>query len=599
MPVGFEQDGKASVAREIVVVALLLAAPLAVYWPVLHYPFVDLDDQLYVFRNSQVLGGLTGSGVAWAFRSLGYAGNWHPLTWISHMLDVQLFGLNAGGHHLSSLALHVASTLALYFVLRSYTGAAGRSAVVAALFAVHPLHVESVAWVAERKDVLSAFFWVATLAAYLAYVRSPAMLRYLLVAGFFSLGLLSKPMVVTLPIAMLLLDYWPLGRWRRGAALILEKVPFLALSVASSFVTVIAQYQGGAMKGAGHHPLALRLANALTSCAAYLRKAVLPTDLAVYYPFPQAIPVWQWSGAAALLIALTTVALFGRRSHPCLPVGWFWYLATLLPVIGIVHVGGQAMADRYLYLPSVGLFTAAVWGVHQAAALLRRRGAILAAAAMGCLVPLAVSARNQVHSWSGTAALAENALSVTTGNWAAHGMLASFFLRQGNDEEAIAHARAAIAINDFAGARDILGVALTRLGRADEGIAQLREAIRIDPGFFSAHNDLAVALEGQGRVMEALEHYRTAAQLQPDAVEVLDNLGSALLRTGNPVEAMHHLTTALRLAPGAADVHFHAAVAFEMQRRFAEAARHYQEVLRLAPADAEARAGLQRVLSGR
>ncbi len=587
--------------RTLLISILLLVATLALYWPVIHYPFIDFDDPQYVTRNSRVLGGLSWDGAAWAFRSLGYAGNWHPLTWLSHMLDVQLFGLNAGGHHLVSLALHAANTILLFLVLRASTGAVGRSAVVSALFALHPLHVESVAWIAERKDVLSTFFWLGAIAAYLRYVRSPGLFNYLLVVAGFALGLLSKPMVVTLPAVLLLLDYWPLGRWKSGAAprvsLFLEKVPLLLLAAASSAVTLVAQSRGGAMKVSGQYSLAVRLANALTSTATYLAKTFLPTDLAVYYPFPLEIPAWKWLGAAVLLGLLTAAIFLGRRAFPYLTAGWLWYLVTLLPVLGVIRVGGQAMADRYVYIPSIGLFVALVWGACRAIGRLRRKVAVLACMATLALLPLTVFAGRQIRYWRDGSTLANHALRVTTGNWAAHSILAYTSMRQGNAEAAVVHCREALAIKNLAEVRDILGVALTQLGRPDEAIAQFREAIRIDPSSFTAYNDLAVALDRQGKIMEALGYFQSALRLQPESIDVLDNLGFAYLRLGNPREAERHLTTALRLAPDSGDVHYHLAAACEMQGRYPDAARHYRETLRLMPGDAAAEAGLRRVLS--
>ena len=519
------------------------------------------------------------------------------------MLDVQLFGLNAGGHHLDSLVLHLANTLLLFLVLRAYTGAAGRSAMVSALFALHPLHVESVAWIAERKDVLSTFFWMGTLAAYLRYVRSPSFSRYILMPACFTLGLLSKPMVVTLPAVLLLLDYWPLGRWNPrsgpGISLFLEKLPLFALAAASSAITLFAQFSGGAMKASDQYTMAMRLTNALGSAVAYLGKTFSPTDLAVYYPFPLDIPAWKWLGAAAVLMLLTAAVVRVRKSYPSLPVGWAWYLGTLLPVLGVIRVGGQAMADRYTYIPIVGLFIALVWGVHQATRRLRRQALILTAIATLSLLPLTILAGIQVRYWRDSSALASHALEVTTGNWAAHGILAFYSMRQGDNEAAIAHCREALAIKNLSEVREVLGIALAGLGRTDEGIRQFQEALRIAPSSFSIQNNLGVALSSQGKELEALEHFQYALRLQPDSVEVLDNLGSAYLKIGKPDEALRHLATALRLAPSSGDVHFHMAAAREMEGRLPEAAQHYRETLRLMPGDAASEAGLRRVLPRR
>jgi hypothetical protein len=368
-----------------------------------------------VVSNPHVRAGITLPGLAWALTA-NVASNWHPLTMLSHMLDCQLFGLDPAGHHGTSLLLHLANVLLLFAVLWRMTGAAGRGAMVAALFAVHPTHVESVAWIAERKDVLSTLLWILAMGAWARYARHPSLGRYLLVALLMALGLAAKPMVVTLPFALLLLDVWPLERlalgWKR---LIAEKLPLLALSVASSLVTL--HYQQGSLAAPGVVPGSLRAANALVSYADYLGKIFLPRNLAVFYPIPPAIPAWKIAGAALLLILLTVFALWRVRREPWLLTGWLWFLGTLVPVIGLVQVGRQAMADRYTYIPSIGLFLALVWG---AAELGKKHRAVLAMAAVVLILALAAVTRVQIGYWSDSVTLYRHALAVTSDNYLAH-----------------------------------------------------------------------------------------------------------------------------------------------------------------------------------
>jgi protein O-mannosyl-transferase len=420
--------------------AALALLTLAVWLPALRNGFTNLDDPYYVTANPQVLRGITRAGIAWAMTAK-VASNWHPLTLLSHMLDCQLFGLDPAGHHATSLLLHLANVLILFAVLCRMTGAAGRSAVVAALFALHPTHVESVAWVAERKDVLSALFWILAMGAWARYARQPSAGRYLLVALLMVLGLAAKPMVVTLPFALLLLDVWPLDRlhlgWRR---LILEKLPLLALSAASSLITL--RYQQASLAPLDVAPWSLRAANALVAYAAYLGKLFLPRHLAVFYPIPLSIPAWQAAGAALLLIAITALAVRRARREPWLLTGWLWFLGTLVPVIGLVQVGRQAMADRYLYIPSIGLFLAVVWSVAE---LGRRHRAVLATAAGAVLLALAVMTRVQIGYWSDSATLFRHALAATGDNYLAHIGLGKALMGERDCEGAAEQFRAALA----------------------------------------------------------------------------------------------------------------------------------------------------------
>lgn len=442
---------------------------LAAYLPVLANGFIRFDDPLYVTRNAWVKAGLTWDGFVWALTA-NVASNWHPLTLLSHMLDCELFGMDPLGHHLTSLLLHTASAVLLFEALRRMTGSVWRSAAVAALFALHPTHVESVAWVAERKDVLSGFFWMLTLLAWERYVREPSPKRYAAVALFLAAGLLSKPMVVTLPFVLLLLDVWPLRRGIPWKIRVKEKLPLFALVAASCLVTVIAQ--SGAIGMASRFPMKLRLANAVLSYVAYLGKTLLPTKLAVFYPMPAEFPAWKVAGAALLLAALTVLAFKAGRYAA---VGWLWFLGTLVPVIGIVQVGGQSMADRYTYIPTIGLFLIAAWGWP------RRAGWVLAPV----LLALAIGTRLQIRHWEDSETLFRHAAAVTERNFIAHLNLAQIHAERddyGDRGRALEHFRITLSIRPTMWqAQASLGNALRRWGRPDKALPHLRNAVRLRP----------------------------------------------------------------------------------------------------------------------
>jgi hypothetical protein len=450
-----------SAARTILLLGTALALlTLAAWLPTLRNGFVNLDDGLYVTGNPHVRQGLTRESLAWAMTA-NVANNWHPLTLLSHLLDVQLFGLDPAGHHATSLLLHLANVLLLFAVLTKMTGAPGRSAAVAALFAVHPAHVESVAWVAERKDMLSALFWLLAMGAYERYARRPSPGRYLLVALAMALGLAAKPMVVTLPFALLLLDVWPLERLQLGwKRLIIEKLPLLALSAASSLITL--RYQRTSLAPLDVLPWSFRLAGAAVSYAAYLGKLLLPRNLAVFYPVPLEIPAWEILGAVTLLAAITAVSVWKARRAPWLLVGWLWFLGTLVPVIGLVQVGRQAMADRYTYLPSIGLFLAIVWGIWELAG---ERRVLLATAAAAVIALLAVGTWRQANYWKDSDALYRHALAVTHGNYLAHLGLAKALAAERDWNGAAEQYRAALALRPgLVEARSGLEAALRVIG---------------------------------------------------------------------------------------------------------------------------------------
>jgi len=589
----------------------LVAANVVVYAAVRRHGFVNFDDPRYVTENAIVAAGLTWRGVVWAFTA-GYASNWHPLTWMSHMLDVQLYGMRAGGHHLTNVLLHIANTLLLFGALHRMTGAAGRSGFVAALFAVHPLHVESVAWVAERKDVLSTFFWMLTLWSYVSYVRQPRWNRYVLVVVCFALGLLAKPMLVTLPFVLLLLDYWPLGRLTPDVAagparaagtpsapqlkvalpLLREKLPLLVLALASSIVTFIVQQRGGSVAALDAIPFLPRVENALTSYVGYIWKMVWPARLGAFYPFPASFGPWQVIAAAAILIGASVVALRAARRHPYLPVGWFWYVGTLVPVIGLVQVGDQAMADRYTYVPLIGLFLIVAWGVPALVArwlpglsgIERLQRIALATAAGLVIAALTIAARIQVQYWRNAIAIWEHTLQVTGENAVARNSLGGFLIIVGRARDAVPHLVEAVRIApDSAGAHNNLGAALIQQGNVSEAIPHFAKAARLWPEYGDAHHNLAVALDRQGHLDNAIHEMVEAVRIRPDQATWHCQLGEMLARQGKLDEAIAHYGEALRLQPRYADAHVGAGNALLRKGKIEEAIAHYSQALQSRP----------------
>ncbi len=524
-------------------IAAALAGMVAVlYWKVGGYPFMEYDDQLYVTANPVVRQGLTLSGIRWAFTTFS-ASNWHPLTWISHMADVSLFGMEAGGPHVVNLLFHLANTLLLFHILRRMTGKAWESGLVAALFAIHPLHVESVAWVSERKDVLSTFFWMLSLWAYARYSERAGVMRYLPIPMFMALGLMAKPMLVTLPFVLLLLDYWPLRRFgpsARPSRLLLEKVPLLLLSAFSCVVSLMAQE--GAINTLGEAPVWVRVGNALLAYAGYLGKTVWPRGLAVFYPHPAFSVSLPLAGAAALLLVIATVvAVRYARRCPYLPVGWFWFLGTLVPVIGLVQVGGQAMADRYAYVPLVGIFMIAAWGLADLKERWEIPSVLTATAAGGCLAALMACAWFQVGYWSGTDSLFSRALEVTSGNYFAHEALGNKAAREERLDEALTHLLEVVRIKpDSPETFFNIGRILERQGKNDEAIARFREALRLRPGYGEAHSRLGALLAGQGNVDEGMAHIQEALRIRPGDPEANYTMGMILERQGRSDEAKGH-----------------------------------------------------------
>jgi protein O-mannosyl-transferase len=587
--------------------AVLVVLTLAAYSGVRHLQFVPFDDQGYVYENPHVRAGLTMDGLRWALTT-GEQANWHPLTWLSHMLDVQLFGLDAGRHHLTSLAFHTINTLLLFVLLARSTGAIGRSATVAALFAVHPLHVESVAWIAERKDVLSTFFWLLTVGAYVWYARAPGRWRYAAVVAGLALGLMSKPMLVTLPFALLLLDVWPLGRFsfsggesdgksahayaaeaQTAFALVREKVPLLLLAACSSVITLLVQSHGGAVKSTQILALDVRVANALISYVMYLAKAVWPSGLAVFYPYEMSIHVWQWCGALAMLAAITWLVIRARRPFPYLPVGWFWYLGTLVPVIGLIQVGTQSMADRYTYVPLIGVFMMVVWGVSDLAGRWTGRRIALPVAAGAIVIACTVATRAQVTHWQGAWTLWTHALAVTHDNEAAHIAVGSMLAMQGRLEDAVGHFREAVRIApESSAAHRALGKALAEFGRFDEGVEHLSMAVRYQPTSADAQDDFGIALADHGKPAAAIPRYLEALRLDPNRASTHRRLGSALMMLGRADEAIAQYQDAIRLQPEFARAHNDLGFALIAVGRNDEAKDQFVQALRFEPDLAEA-----------
>lgn len=609
--------------RHAVLACLLLAAlTLAAFAPTRLNGFVSYDDRDYVAENPHVQGGLNWAGAVWAFGT-GYAGNWHPLTWLSHMMDVQLFGLRAAGHHGTSLLLHAANVILLFLLLRRLTGMFWRSLCVAALFALHPLRVESVAWVAERKDVLSGFFFLLTLCAYARYaqVQSPVasngatqhearntrLIFYLLSLLFFALGLMSKPMLVTLPFVLLLLDYWPLRRLsvplsQHSATsplrLVLEKFPFFALATASCVVTFVIQRGAGAVSSIEAMPLELRLSNAAISCVRYASKMVWPAGLAAFYPMPAGWPAAWVAGALLVLAGVSALAVCSARKAPWFLFGWCWYLGTLVPVIGIVQVGQQALADRYSYIPLIGLSVAVVWAGGEMAARWPGIGKWLAAGALMAIAACALLTWKQTGYWRNSASLFGHALAVTRDNYVAHNNLGAVLMDEGNLAVAEEHFAEAVRVKcNYPEGLGNLGLCRLKQGRLEEAAGLLERSLDVRPTAV-VHYNLANLLSQQGKLDEAQAHYETALRLKPEFVEAWYNLGLLEAKRGRPAEAVRDYETALRLRPDHAESHLSLGTLLAAEHRGEEALAHFRAAVRAAPENADAHFNLAFALNG-
>jgi tetratricopeptide (TPR) repeat protein len=627
--------------------ALLALVTIGLYWPATSHDFVNYDDNLYVTENPHVQGGLSWEGIKWAFVN-PVNSNWHPLTVLSHMLDCQLFGLNPWGHHLTSVLLHALNTVLVFVLLQRLTGALWRSALVAALFGLHPLHVESVAWVAERKDVLSTCFGLLMLLFYARYVqkaengklkaesggRFPSSIfhplsssSYWLALLFFALGLMSKAMVVTWPFVLLLLDWWPLqrvssfkfsvsspglmppstlnsqlpGATKRsegGSTLLLEKLPFFGLAVVMSVVTFVVQKQTGALAAVKKLPLGARCGNALISYCRYLGKLFWPADLAVFYPHPGYWPMEQVVLAGGLLLGITVWFIMVRRRYPYLLMGWLWYCGTLVPVIQLVQSGSHAMADRYTYIPSLGVLILAIWGAYELTRRWRYQMTMLSVAGCAAIVLSLGLTRHQLGYWRDSETLFRHAVAVTENNHLAHNNLGFTLGRKDQFDEAISQFQEAIRLKpDYAEAHNNLGFVLDKKDQTDEAIHQFQEAIRLEPDYAKAHNNLGIAFGRQRQTDEAISQFQEAIRLEPDYSEAHYDLGIALGQKGQTDEAISQYQEAIRLKPDFAEAHVNLAKLLAVRGRLNEAVSHYRTVIGLKPDSADARGNLANVLA--
>ena len=608
---------------QVCALPLLLLLVVLVYLPVLTNGFVRYDDQVYVTENVHVQHGLTWENVQWAFCT-PTAPYWHPMTWLSHMLDCEFFGLKAWGHHLTSLLLHAANTFMVFVVLRRMTGAFWRSWFVAGLFGLHPMHVESVAWVAERKDVLSTLFWLLTLWAYARYARcvTSGMCQvtrtasflsrvtchvspyYILALLLFACGLMSKPMMVTLPFVLLLLDYWPLNRWgnHRGWPLVREKLPFFLLAAASSVVTFAVQRTIGTVVTTTTLPIGARLENALVSYAGYLSKLLVPTNLAVIYPlrYPFHWPLGDLISAGLLLLGISIFVVALRRRQPWLLVGWFWFVGTLVPVIGLVQVGLQAMADRFSYVPSIGLFIFLSWGAWALTKAWRYQVVAVSGAATVVMVLCAGLAWRQAGYWKNTGTLFQHAIDVTENNFIACSNLGDYELVQGHYDEAINLYRETIRLMpsyDLAYAP--LGVALCKTGRLAEGIQELQLAVKLEPDSAQVHADLADALVEDGQGDAAINEYKKAISLDPDDLDARNCLGVLMENTGHLDEAIQQFEEIIKINPAYVPAYNNLGLALESQGRLDQAFAEFEKAVRLDPQDAKGHFNLGMILKAR
>jgi protein O-mannosyl-transferase len=557
--------------KYIIIVALILAT-LAVYWKSLHYDFVNYDDPAYVTTNDHIKRGFTYETIVWAFTTTTM-GNWNPLTWLSHIADYSLYGLDPTWHRLTNVFFHIVSTILLFLLFQRTTGNIWRSAIVAALFALHPLRVESVVWISERKDVLSTFLFMLTLLAYVWYVERPGIVRYLAVVILFVLGLMAKPMLVTLPVVLLLLDYWPLNRfqgaqiqgWRNAPKdtpsfswLLIEKGPLVILSAAIGVVTILAQRHEKAMMATAHYPFLSRLLNAFLAYVKYLGKIFWPTDLAVLYPLPEQVQLSRAVFALLFVIAVTITALALSRRKPFFLMGWLWFLVTLMPVIGIIQVGLQSIADRYTYIPSIGIAIVTVWGISD---LLKEwHRAFLISLSCAVITLCITETIRQTGYWENSVVLFSHTLNVTQNNRIAH-------------------------VN--------LGDALDRFGRYEEAISHYQAALRIKPDDAFAYYKLANDLDIMGQTQEAIRYYRMSLQFDDKNSHVHNNLGIALMRLGDLAEAKDQFSQAIRLDANQVDAHYNLGLALSSEGRFEEAMQQYAEVLRIYPSDTEAKFGYE------
>lgn len=553
----------------VLIALLITCCSLLIYWQITQHDFVNFDDGSHVTMNASVRGGMTWHGLIETISVSDQYTYWHPLTWISHMLDCEMFGLNPGMHHLVSLIFHVASSVILFVVLRRMTGMVWHSAFVALVFALHPISVESVSWIAARKTVLSTFFWMLTMLVYSYYVERPRISRYLLLLVIFVLGLLAKPMLITLPFVLLLLDYWPLERFRLGGVrekggttvrarneikpslLVLEKVPLILLSILSILVSIMSQRSS--MVSYELIPMDLRIANALVSYVQYIGKLLYPVDLAVFYPFPESgIPSWQVIGASILLLVITVTVLIQLKKRPYLAVGWFWFTGTLVPVSGLVQNGNwPAMADRWAYVPCIGLFVMIAWGASEIIPRWRLRNIVISGGAACIIIFLATLSFHQIQYWKNSISLFAHTVTVTKNNKLAYNNLGAAYGDNGEFELAIRNLSKAITLDpDYIKAQFNMGVVLQKAGLFDEAAIHYLQVTRLKPNYFDAYNNLGTVLYYGGHIDDAIEQFNKAIEINPGHTFIRNNLGIAYLRKGMLSEAAEQFEMVIQLDPG-------------------------------------------------
>ena len=609
------------------IIVILILANFVAFGRIVTNDFISFDDDQYVTENNHIKSGINTESIKWAFTS-SHAANWHPLAWLSHMLDWQLFGSNASGHHFISLLLHLGCVLLLFLFLSKTTGSLWPSAFVAAFFALHPLRVESVAWASERKDVLSMFLGLAVLYTYALYVEKSKLAKYYLCLVLFALSLLAKPMLVTLPFVLMLLDFWPLKRWQKAFAsanmpvllsekpekkktkhhkadsiqakkisvplitrakmirsLLWEKAPFVFLAFASCIVTIWAQNKGGAIASLEKLPFTERILNAIVSYIAYIIKIFWPVNLAVFYPYEQFMPLWHVFAAASIILGITIALIYAINKAPFLFVGWFWYLGTLIPVIGLMQVGRQAMADRYTYLPSIGIGIMIAWAVPYLLPKEERARKIILIPIMSVvLTVLTILTWQQCGNWKNSITLYNHVLKVTKNNDLAHCNLANELVKQKRVSEAITHYLAAIEINPYyAGAHSNLGAALVAQGKNEEAITHYLAAIKIKPDQEEAHSNLGVVLAAQGRNEEAITHYLTAIKINPNYDDAYYNLANLFIKQGKIKEAIDNYLQAIKINPDHYNAHFNLASVLVREQRLEEAIDHFRQAARITP----------------
>ena len=601
------------IRHDLLICLALVIFTVAVYWQVTNYEFLNFDDDFYITENYHVQSGLNRESIIWSFTSGTMVSNyWHPLTWLSHILDFQLYGMNAGGHHMTSLLFHITNTLLLFFIFRRMTGDIWQSGCVATLFALHPLHVESVAWVAERKDVLSTFFWLLTMLAYCRYIEKPVLIRYFMVLLFFVLGLMSKPMLVTLPFVLLLMDYWPLGRIQLGQViksgnvkaqktsvfhLVVEKIPFFLLTAAASMTAYITQQKGGALTCMDLALLKIQIANALVSYVSYIGKMIWPSQLAIFYPHPGTLPIWESVGSGLLLISVTVFVVSVWRRFPYLFVGWFWYIGTLVPVIGLVKVGSFAMADRYTYVSLIGLFIIVAWGVSDFFKKWKYQKIFLGVSATIILTALTAYTYLQLMHWQNSITLFENAAKVTKNNYLAHNNLGIALEKKGLIDEAIGYYSEALRIKpDYAKALNNMGAALEKKGLIDEAIGYYSEALRIKPDYAKALNNMGAALLKKGSYDEAVLHFKKALKINPQQTDAVNNLANVLFFKGKPGKAICLYREILKIDSENSDAQYNLAYMLSTQGKLDEAVLHYKEAIKINPEYAKAHYHLGKIL---